>query len=139
MLETIKKHKNYIFVLFIVILILYGYHYTYSVRMESKLEEFRTEIQLKEETIEEQENTISEYKNRAADRSEELRDISKELNDMSRELSFWRRYAVIVKRTGEKYHTYGCQYVEGREFWIYNIEAAEGMGYEPCSVCDPGQ
>lgn len=139
MLNKIKSCKNSIFVCVIIIIIAYGYHYTYSNQMESQLEELRTEVQLKEDTIrikentiEKQANTISEYQKRAADQA-------KELNDISRELSFWRRYAVMVTGTGEKYHTYGCQYVEGREFWIYNIAAAEGMGYEPCSVCDPVQ
>lgn len=58
-------------------------------------------------------------------------------NNVVDELSFWGNYAVIVTETGEKYHTYGCQYVEGRSFWIYNVDAAISRGYEPCSVCDP--
>ena len=64
-------------------------------------------------------------------------DIRSERNEMRPELNFWQDYAVIVTEYGEKYHTYGCQYVEGRTFWIYNIDAAIGRGYEPCSVCDP--
>ena len=53
------------------------------------------------------------------------------------ELDFWGDYAVIVTENGEKYHTYGCQYIKGRSFWIYNVEAAISRGYEPCSVCEP--
>lgn len=53
------------------------------------------------------------------------------------ELDFWGDYAVIVTENGEKYHTYGCQYIKGRSFWIYNVAAAIGKGYRPCSVCNP--
>lgn len=60
-----------------------------------------------------------------------------DLLEETQELAFWWRYAVIVTREGEKYHTYGCQYIQGREFWIYNVDAAIDMGYEPCSVCNP--
>ena len=63
--------------------------------------------------------------------------VRSERNEMRSELNFWKDYAVVVTEHGEKYHTYGCQYVEGREFWIYNVEAAISRGYEPCSVCDP--
>lgn len=53
----------------------------------------------------------------------------------SDELSWWRDHAVIVTAGGEKYHTYGCQYVQGREFYIYNIDLAVSKGYTPCNVC----
>lgn len=51
------------------------------------------------------------------------------------ELYWWRDHAVIVTTAGEKYHTYDCQYVRDREFYIYNVELAIGKGYTPCSVC----
>lgn len=56
----------------------------------------------------------------------------------SGELYFWRKHAVIVTPTGEKYHTYGCSTIANSDsFLIYNVEAADRRGYEPCSVCDP--
>ena len=64
----------------------------------------------------------------------------KAVSEMSAENAFYNFHACIVTESGEKYHRYGCQYVENAtSFWIYNIEAAEGRGYEPCSVCKPGQ
>lgn len=68
---------------------------------------------------------------------EQYSNVRSERNEMRSELNFWQDYAVMVTEHGEKYHTYGCQYVEGRTFWIYNVEAAISRGYEPCSVCDP--
>lgn len=41
-----------------------------------------------------------------------------DLLEETQELAFWWRHAVIVTKEGEKYHTYGCQYIA-------------------CSVCDP--
>ena len=63
--------------------------------------------------------------------------LSEIMSERDEERIFWKDYAVIVTETGEKYHTYGCKYVQGRDFWIYNIDAAIGMGYEPCSTCNP--
>lgn len=51
------------------------------------------------------------------------------------ELYFWRKSAVIVTTTGEKYHTYGCYHIEGRRYWIYNIELAKSKGYTACLDC----
>ena len=51
------------------------------------------------------------------------------------ELYFWRNSAVIVSTTGEKYHTYGCYHIDGRRYWIYNIELAQAKGYAACLDC----
>mgnify|MGYP001623789693 FL=1 len=69
--------------------------------------------------------------------SERLDRLSEIMSERDEERIFWKDYAVIVTEAGEKYHTYGCQYIQGRDFWIYNIDAAIGMGYEPCSTCNP--
>ena len=44
---------------------------------------------------------------------------------------------MFVTGHGEKYHKYDCQYMQGKEYWILNISAAQGKGYEPCSKCFP--
>lgn len=51
------------------------------------------------------------------------------------EIVFWRNSAVIVTTTGEKYHTYGCGHIDGRRYWIYNIELAKAKGYTACLDC----
>ena len=88
-----------------------------------------------------------EIKNAIADRDnweERYHTVTRQVDNLAdlmserdKERLFWKDYAVIVTETGEKYHTYGCQYIQGREFWIYNIDAAIDMGYEPCSECSP--
>ena len=51
------------------------------------------------------------------------------------ELDFWQQYAVIVTEEGKKYHHYGCGHIEGRDFYILNIDEAEAEGYTPCLDC----
>ena len=51
------------------------------------------------------------------------------------ELDFYRNNAVIVTVSGEKFHCWGCYHLEGRRYYIYNVELAEDMGYEPCADC----
>lgn len=97
---------------------------------ESEIEQMEQDISRKDEIIQDKEQEISEQKQRRVQ-------SEREMLLMSDELEFWREYAVIVTTTGEKYHTYGCQYIYGRNFWIYNIDAAIQRGYESCSVCNP--
>lgn len=53
--------------------------------------------------------------------------------------NFYHRYACIVTGAGEKYHSYGCHYLENMSsYWIFNIEYAKYLGYEPCQYCNPG-
>lgn len=111
-------------------------------------------------TIAEYESTIDKQKEAIATLSKQYIDYVKETEDLSNEIetlqsknselvnvlidtdierSFWHEYAVIVTSTGSKYHTYGCQHVDGQKFWIYNIEAAKAKGYTACLDCSPPQ
>lgn len=80
--------------------------------------------------------TIQLY-DEAKEKESEIEICNEEIEELNQELSFWKEYAVIVTREGEKYHTYGCQYIKGKDFWIYNKENAVLQGYEPCSICNP--
>lgn len=54
------------------------------------------------------------------------------------ELNWFMENAVLVTETGSRYHRSTCQYVQDRDYWIYNIENAEYQGYSPCKVCFSG-
>lgn len=43
---------------------------------------------------------------------------------------------VYITRTGEKYHSGGCQYLSQSQIPI-SLEEAVQRGYSPCSVCNP--
>lgn len=72
---------------------------------------------------------------------ETLRDsrasLISELNSAENDLIYLSTNAVFVTTTGSKYHRYDCHYLDGSNFWIYNVELAEYKGYEPCSQCWP--
>lgn len=59
------------------------------------------------------------------------------LNYTKDNLDYLSSNAVFVTETGNKYHRYNCDILGARSYWIYNIELAESMGYEPCSECWP--
>lgn len=73
---------------------------------------------------------------------EEMRRNSDELwdenYDLSIENNFYETYACIVLDDGTKqYHVYSCPLIGEEEFsfWIYNVNAAENMGYYACPKC----
>lgn len=103
--------------------VLAGYYYSETTRLQTEYVRLETNYN---EAIRVRNNLRQEVSN-----------LEQEKSQTASELNFWRDFAVIVTEYGEKYHTYGCQYIEGKTFWIYNVEAAIGFGYEPCSVCNP--
>ena len=58
--------------------------------------------------------------------------IYEEIKD---EYEFYHDYAVIVTKTGKRYHRYDCYHINNRNFYIYNISNAEAKGYTPCLDC----
>ncbi len=57
------------------------------------------------------------------------------IQSLNESLYFYENNAVIVPVNDTKYHKYGCSYIYGKSYYIYNIEAAKGYGYEPCPEC----
>ena len=57
------------------------------------------------------------------------------IQSLNESLYFYENNAVIVPVNDTKYHKYGCSYIYGKNYYIYNIEAAIGYGYEPCTEC----
>lgn len=76
-----------------------------------------------------------QLKNKVEKQKELINDNQLEINNLNSELGFYENNAVLVSEHGEKYHKYTCQYMKGKAYWIFNVEAAESKGYEPCSVC----
>lgn len=48
---------------------------------------------------------------------------------------------VFVTEAGGKYHRFDCQYFQERDggYYVFNVEYAQWLGYQPCLVCDPPQ
>ncbi len=115
-----------------------------AIYQHNKLSEQGEKINLAEEELS---KLNSKYESALSARRialNEKEELQRELDETKKdtiafldELMFWRRYAVIVTEYGEKYHTYKCQYIENKEFWIYNVDNAIYKGYTPCSVCNP--
>jgi len=121
------KNPGYIrtrtFVIVIVIIlavVCIGGWYVYRT-YESKLDETKKLLQTETDNYME---TLSEKNT-----------ILNEKQKMQEELNFWDSYAVICTKEGKKYHHYGCGHLEGRNFYIYNIDNAIGQGYTPCLDC----
>ena len=49
--------------------------------------------------------------------------------------SFYEENAVCVSDINDDYHKYGCWAFDDSEYWIFNTEYAEYLGYEPCPYC----
>lgn len=51
-------------------------------------------------------------------------------------LDFFDEYIVLVEDDSTNwYHKYDCFRFKGEDFWAFNIDQAEDLGYEPCPFC----
>ena len=118
--NTIKKST---FILVIIILIgasVYGFAYE-NAYYEAKINDLNSKC-----------DTLKNER----DFYEEGRDYNlKKLEAIEPEYNFYHQYAVICTTEGKRYHHYGCGHLEGRNFYIYNIDNAIGQGYTPCLDC----
>ena len=48
---------------------------------------------------------------------------------------------VFVTQAGEKYHRYTCYYFQNSDsgYYVFNVEYAKWLGYQPCLECNPPQ
>ena len=58
-----------------------------------------------------------------------------EYDEIQSEYEFYHQYAVIAEVDSNTYHCYGCEKLENKSFYIFNIENAYAQGYYPCPVC----
>lgn len=68
--------------------------------------------------------------------SEEKRKLEQEVKQDREKLDFLDEYIVMVEDDNtDLYHKYECYKFKGKDFWAYNIDQAEALGYEPCPYC----
>lgn len=96
-----------------------------NVKLQESVAELTQATAKKDSVIASQRATLSEY-----------RSTISRLQDQVETLRFYERHAVVVPNDGtNRYHTYGCDYLDtSSRFWIYNTEAAR-QKYKPCRYC----
>ena len=126
-------------ILFICLCISFGYaQHWHSLFIYEK-----EEILSGNEHIHKLDAELKEYKNLYSDQTDKIKDLEEKneklLGDFSKaswEAFWYEQHAGICTPGGNKYHTYDCYHWKNSDsFWIYNIEAAEQRGYEPCLDC----
>lgn len=62
---------------------------------------------------------------------------SNNISEQNREkLEFFDEFIVIVEDDNtDLYHKYECYRFRGENFWVYNIDQADSLGYKPCPTC----
>lgn len=52
-------------------------------------------------------------------------------------INFVNNYVVFCTDQGEKYHKFDCYHFQNNRdrYYVFNVEYAEYLGYEPCSHC----
>ncbi len=73
---------------------------------------------------------------RAEELENEILDLESELWEHEDLADFIDRHVVFIEDDGTRlYHKYSCNNFKGNSFWVFNIEAAVGQGYNQCPYC----
>lgn len=129
--EVVKKKKSKFGIVFLIISIILFVNCIFLLVVNEQLN-----VQLQEQIGElQEENELLKKRYQTATNARD--NYMHEAENANEELLFWKKNAVIVTESGEKYHTYGCQYIVGAKATILYYKTAENRGYKPCSVCLP--
>lgn len=78
----------------------------------------------------------TEFEQELAEAEEQNRKLEQELQQGREKLDFFDEHIVMVEDDNTNlYHKYECYRFKGNDFWVYNVENAEYLGYEPCPEC----
>ena len=64
----------------------------------------------------------------------EIQRLQNENSQLEIEVDFWNSRVVLVTKTGQKYHHYGCPHLT-ESYTLYSIVSAALDGYTPCLDC----
>lgn len=131
-----KKHKNKIIYIVSVLLAISVISNIYlAIKVSGFSTQYERLLEIKEKNEEQAESRANKLNERIDQLRKENTNLKNELSDTECDLYFYKANAVFVTSTGYKYHEFDCYHIAGRPYWIYNVEAAESMGYEPCLDC----
>lgn len=137
------KYSGYMLLIIIICI-------PWIITLQSENSDLKDELEVANETIAEMDEEIFNLQEQNSAWEVNVDELCKELEesedlntrmlsenyDLWEQCNFFDQYAGIVTVSGKKYHTYNCYHWQtGSDFWIYNIDAAEANGYEPCLDC----
>ena len=78
----------------------------------------------------------TEFEQALEQAEEQNRKLEQELQQGREKLDFFDEHIVMVENDNTNlYHKYECYGFKGNDYWIYNVENAEYLGYDPCPNC----
>lgn len=97
--------------------------------------EQHNKIKLSEATYAELLEDFDTLKKNHLELKDDYSTLESKYNNIYEEYEFYKYCAVCVNENDPYYHHFTCKHFDTSRFWIYNIEAAQGKGYDPCPDC----
>lgn len=125
------NHQYFKFNIFVVLTTVLGILFSFSMyKFQNKQEDFKRVRKQQEEKIETLQTEVESYKTTITAMREVLDKYQQKSDFLDEHIAI-----VVSYEDDAKYHKYGCKYIQNKDFWAYNTEAAEDRGFEPCKVC----
>lgn len=149
--EKTPKKKKDVFKIILAILcpILIAAVIALSLTLVISLDNYQQVIDKLYERNDELEDEVTYWKNQNSKKQTTIKGLEDDIEELKDEISdlkygnlkdtlaldFYEKYAALVNENSKKYHTYWCEDFDSSGFWIYNIDAAEDIGYYACPKC----
>lgn len=79
---------------------------------------------------------LEQKENELCNINDSIDELSEKIYPMLDDIEFYHEHVVFRSDDGtELYHKYGCPQLDTSEFWAYNTEYAESLGFKPCNFC----
>lgn len=96
--------------------------------ISSEYNELNTKINSLEISIKQKDSRISQMNTQIANQKHSI-------SDLEDNLYFYETYAACVNDGDAYYHKPDCMFFDDSYFYMYNTDAAEARGYDPCPYC----
>ena len=124
------KANKILTLVLILLLVLSGILNVYLYTEGNKVAGLKREVEAVKADKKSLNDTVTRLRN-------QLKEAEAELDVCYQEINFIDEFVVFVEDDGTNlYHKYQCSKFISDGFWAFNVEAAIGNGYKPCSLCN---
>lgn len=81
-------------------------------------------------------STVTLQRKLIKEKNDKISSLEKKVDTYKEKTAFMDDYIVIVGKSNNKYHKYGCSDLDTSSFRAYNITMAKSEGYNACSKCN---
>lgn len=141
------KKRTGLIILVVILAVLFAASATFNVIQYLSNDELSSSVEALQNDVddleEDADKAASKHKTEKSELNDRIENLEAEKSELEEEVAglsevneFVDEYVVFIEDDDtDWYHKFSCSRFKGDSFWVYNLNAAEYNGYEPCPYC----